>query len=311
MLPEDDQLIPYGLDSTVSIVRTFPNDLQHSKVEDVTIDYIKNDSGLKPTGITLKYHDFKGTQYVIKNNSTDRTVNKFYIDHTANTAHGGFVIVTTDREIKRTTGWTRYGFALKPQEELAFVVRVEASHVQSLSVANLQIFVDKSAPKLLDEKVLKPDVLEKIKKMVQNNKLVSALQMIKSENLQERTVLAWQQANTITDKDMLKNLLKAVEMAKSTEETGRKITSHEDYIKQVFQNQSRLRENIKSLEKVSNSSLVERYLKDLNQEEDNLIKARQAIDNLDKQKREAQAQLKTLQLNLSAEASKMLEHLDV
>jgi hypothetical protein len=302
----DDQLIPYGLNSTVSIIRSFPSDLLASKVKDVSIEY---DKRKKATGVTLKYHDFKGTQYVIKNNSTSKTIPKFYVDHTADTSYGGYVIVTKDRVLKSTTGWTRYQFSLKPQEEITFTVLEEASHQTTLSIANLPTFVSKSAPSLVEEKVLKPEMLEMIKQLIQLNELMSALQQIKSERFTERQVILWKESKAVNE-SILSKLSSVLNYQSSLEEMARKTSSYEEYIKQVFQNQARLRENIKSMEKVANSSLVERYLKDLNQEEDNLIKSRQSIENLDKQKREVETALKEVKFAVTSEATKLLETLE-
>jgi len=169
--------------------------------------------------------------------------------------------------------------------------------------------VNKTAPKLTEEKVLKPAVLEEIKKLIHLNELSTALQQIKVDKFNEKLLLTWKEGKIINE-SMLKNLTNAVECRTTIDEISRKISNHEEYIKQVFQNQARLRENIRSMEKVSNSSLVERYLKDLNQEEDNLIKARQSIENLDKQKREQESQLKSITIALVSEATKSLETLE-
>jgi hypothetical protein len=60
-------------------------------------------------------------------------------------------------------------------------------------------------------------------------------------------------------------------------------------MERVHANQSRLRENIKSIEKVSSSKLVDRYLADLDKEEDDLIATRKKIDALQKEASEAKA----------------------
>jgi hypothetical protein len=41
MLPGDDQLVPYGLDSTVSISRSFPAKGQFTVTQAVDIEYLK------------------------------------------------------------------------------------------------------------------------------------------------------------------------------------------------------------------------------------------------------------------------------
>ena len=52
-------------------------------------------------------------------------------------------------------------------------------------------------------------------------------------------------------------------------------------VKEVFTNQDRLRENIRSFEKFGTNSLTERYLKDLDSQEDELIATRKAVAALE------------------------------
>ena len=54
-------------------------------------------------------------------------------------------------------------------------------------------------------------------------------------------------------------------------------------IAEAFKNQDRLRENIRSMEKVGSNKLLERYLKDLDKEEDELIQTRRAIARLEEE----------------------------
>jgi len=258
---------------------------------------------------SIDHHAFKATQYVIKNNSTEKAVNHFYIDHTADTQYGGYVITTKEHLLKSTTGWSRFEFKLAPQEQVTFVVQEEATYENVISITNFPTFISKTSPKLLERKVLKNEVLDQMKQMVKTNNMSSALQQIKSESFTDRQVLQWKENGSISE-SMSKKLDTVIEHQNSVTEITRKSNSHEEFIKQVFQNQSRLRENIKSLEKVPNSALVERYLKDLNQEEDNLIKTRQAMDLLDKQKRATESDVKNLKLTMSQEASKLLETLE-
>jgi hypothetical protein len=51
-----------------------------------------------------------------------------YVDHEADARHGGYIILTTDNAIKSTTAFTRYRFALEPQEEVTFAVEERATH---------------------------------------------------------------------------------------------------------------------------------------------------------------------------------------
>jgi len=126
MLPGDDQLIPYGLDSTVSIRKTLPEDLQLTTVEKVVLSYKSVDGVQVPNGIITTYKHLKQTSYTIVNNS-DRIINKFYVDHTADTNHNGYVITTNPPNcIKSVMGFSRYQFTLNPFEEVNFMVSEEA-----------------------------------------------------------------------------------------------------------------------------------------------------------------------------------------
>jgi hypothetical protein len=88
---------------------------------------------------------------------------------------------------------------------------------------------------------------------------------------------------------------------------SKKIAQLNKHIAKVFKNQERLRENIVCLEKVSaKSSLVDSYIKDLNNEEDDLIRTRKAIDSLEALKTDLSSSIKNLKMSTSNEASKML-----
>ncbi|CAF1633932.1 unnamed protein product, partial [Rotaria sp. Silwood1] len=103
MLPNDDQLINYGFDSTVSILRTTPITLQEVHVESVDIIYDELDkinTDIAPTGIDLQQIYIKRTRYLIKNNSLDRPIAKFFIDHVADPSLGGYVVTTQKKCIK-------------------------------------------------------------------------------------------------------------------------------------------------------------------------------------------------------------------
>ena len=49
-------------------------------------------------------------------------------------------------------------------------------------------------------------------------------------------------------------------------------------INKIFENQKRLRENIKSMENIRTGSLLDRYMNDMDQEESGLIQTRQKIE---------------------------------
>jgi len=81
------------------------------------------------------------------------------------------------------------------------------------------------------------------------------------------------------------------------------------HIDQVFQNQTRLRENIKSMEKQHDSDLVQRYLKDLDREEDSLISTRVKIRTLQDKQAGQEAGVKAMVLELQTQAKRVLASL--
>src|SRR4051812_16597266 len=108
MLPSDDQIVNYGLDSTCSVSRSFPSKAQFTAVESCqTIDETVNNKQ-KAIGVSSTHRKTRTVEYTIKNNSTEREVSKFYVDHTADSSCNGFTITTKQNCIKSVTGWSRF-----------------------------------------------------------------------------------------------------------------------------------------------------------------------------------------------------------
>lgn len=61
-------------------------------------------------------------------------------------------------------------------------------------------------------------------------------------------------------------------------ELQRKQSVDSNRVKKIFQNQERLRENIKSMEHVRHGTLLERYMTDMDKEENDLIETRARIE---------------------------------
>eukprot|EP01097_Dermamoeba_algensis_P009495 TRINITY_DN668_c0_g1_i1.p1 TRINITY_DN668_c0_g1~~TRINITY_DN668_c0_g1_i1.p1 ORF type:complete len:408 (-),score=124.08 TRINITY_DN668_c0_g1_i1:119-1342(-) len=321
MLPNDDQLIPYGFDSSVSVFRTFPSEFQVNKTVGVQFNIQKQGTKDKPKELILTHHVVKATQYVVKNNSTLRNIDKFYIDHTADPSLGGFVIKTTENCIKSVTGWSRYQFSIPAQKEITFLVIEEATHSTSVllsALTSLITFITRTAPTLLESKVLSQGVLDEVKNVVFQAELVSILRKIQqSDQITDRLVKSWKEGYLIGNEKkvllpqkLLDVVSQIVELERKMSEASYKVNNHNEYIKKVFLNQDRLRENIKSMEKVHNSSLVDRYLKDLSVEEDSLIRTRAVIDQLEEEKLKLQEEVKNWKHLASLEAAALIASLD-
>ena len=81
--------------------------------------------------------------------------------------------------------------------------------------------------------------------------------------------------------------------------------AHNSTIAETFKNQDRLRENIRSLEKVGTNALTTRYLKDLDKEEDGLIAMRREIAGLEEKDAALRAAMAAAQLKLAAEVKRL------
>lgn len=78
----------------------------------------------------------------------------------------------------------------------------------------------------------------------------------------------------------------------------------------MFANQERLRENIRSFEKIGSNELLKRYLADMGKEEDELIATRTKIAKLDEQDARLAAEVTAAELTLSADVLKLREALE-
>ena len=62
------------------------------------------------------------------------------------------------------------------------------------------------------------------------------------------------------------------------QEIQRKQSLDQSRVKKIFENQTRLRENIKSMEHVRTGTLLERYMNDMDKEENDLIATRRRME---------------------------------
>jgi len=291
MLPGDDQLITYGEDSTLSIIRSFPKHDPVLMQVNITYDTLSN-----PNGCELVYAVIKETKYVIKNHSQDKSVDKFYIDHSADSRHGGYVVTTETNCIKSVMGFSRFQFTFQPQEERVFAVKEKATYKESRST----IYRIKSF--LASKTIIGKDVESKLKEIIKKSEIRSTLQKIKRMNFTEQELRNWN--INYYEKTFTKEILgEATKWFSDKAEAKKKlntIKSHKEHISQVFTNQQRLRENIKSMgDQMQKSDLVNRYLDDLNKEEDDLIQTRRNIKQLEKDHLVLVTANKNLALDLS------------
>lgn len=102
MIPGDDQLIDLGQDTTVSVLRSKPSELQRDRV--VQVRFEKDEHGHVQRCV-LDHCNQVTTRYSVKNNGT-RAAGCLYIEHSARADYGGFSITSTEHCVKQTTGRT-------------------------------------------------------------------------------------------------------------------------------------------------------------------------------------------------------------
>jgi len=114
----------------------------------------------------------------------------------------------------------------------------------------------------------------------------------------------WREASALPPK-MLETLGTLAALKAKRAEGARKVAAHSAHIEATFTNQTRLRENIKSLENVGKNTLTDRYLKDLDKEEDGLIQTRRTIGSLEEDDATIVAKMDAIRLSLASEVRKL------
>jgi hypothetical protein len=311
MLPGDDQIVGFALDSTVSVTSSVPASLGKQEVLSCTVTLSTDSDRVgRVAGCCIREQRTKSTVYTMKNNST-AAVPRFYVDHAADVAHGGYSIVTKTNCIKQTAAFARYAFELPPQEVVEFVVVEEVTYETSCSPRH---FLTKQSDEWLAAGLLSPEDRKRVFDDVLLSERDSVLDRIASvsTSISEDDVRRWKAgvvihpasgaAVTLLPETLLQSLAEYLHM-KSTETTSKQdITRLEAQMQQVFKNQERLRENIRSLEKVGDNPLLRRYLSDLDKEEDDLIRARQSIEVLTIGLQKLTGEIQALRVALSTSA---------
>ena len=234
-----------------------------------------------------------------------------YIDHEADARHEGYVITTTAHAIKQTTAFARYRYVLAPQQQVTFTVDERASYcVRLTSLPQLRLLLAKT----YDEAILAAADRSLLELMVSKWERKARLSLVSAsepmgEDVSETELQSWREQGALP-KELLQTL-DALNALKAKRAAGERQTKARiAQIKEVFTNQDRLRENIRSFEKFGTNVLTERYLKDLDKEEDELIAMRRAIAALEEADATLVSEIKAMQLVLAADVARVKEELD-
>lgn len=327
MLPKDEQLVCYGLDRNFSIEKSFPGDGRKKSI--LNVASLRDDENNKKwKGVIVTFKSEKTTVYKVKNHSTDTHCppSRFYLDHTASVDNGGYVITTTDKCSKAATGFSRYEFFLSAQEELEWTVSEEAvwesTEVSLCYVKTLwKSLMNPSSELLVQDDALTEATKDEVAQFLRDFETVRLLNRIKYADLTyqefENLVQTWTNGEEygvtgagmeeVLGVELVNDLVKRYQAESKASEARKTIAMHESHMERVHANQSRLRENIKSIEKVSSSKLVDRYLADLDKEEDDLIATRKIIDALQKEADEAKAVVLELDAEVGLDIGRLME----
>ena len=261
------------------------------------------DTDTIPMGIDLQEVYLKRTRYVIKNNSLDRSVPKFYIDHVADPSLGGYVVTTQKRCIKSVMGFSRFELKLEPQEEVEFIVDEQAQNSKKIyDASGLEQFLEKQVPDLLQLKLIDEKTVELVKRIITHKYVQQVLRHMIESSITDSQIRTWTTKRDLIPTTLFDKALVIVDLQVNIRELEKVIRSLEAHIKAIFENQDRIRQNIKSLEKIEKSDLMTRYLKDLNTEEDDLQGTRREIKLTQDKYNRQQRDLEDKQASLVHEA---------
>lgn len=313
MPPDDDQLIFFGDDSTVDISLEKES---KRRITGVDILYKNNDVGKRvATGVEVVYTHTIVTQYRIRNNSAHDPVPTIYIDHSASNEHGGYAIQNKDDFCaKATAGFTRFQFSLDVGEERMYsVTEVALTRKQMTTRKSLVSFLD-SAQSLLSKSILRKDVYNAATQLLAGLQEMEELHTIIADEVTDAMVREWlaseQEAQNMDSREIRKQAIAIHKLQKRRSDVREEIALRNSHVEKVFTNQARLRENIKSLEQLTESSLVKRYLKDLDHEEDDLMATRNLLDQYQAELQELNSVVKDARLSLTALCNKRLASLE-
>jgi hypothetical protein len=209
-------------------------------------------------------------------------------------------------------GFSRFELKLEPQEEIEFIVDEQAQHSKNIYEANaLETFLDKQVPELLQSKLIDEKTIQLIEKIITHKFVQQVLRHIIDNTITDNQIRTWISKRDLIPTSLFDKSLAIVDIQKILRDIEKQIQLHEAHIKSIFENQERIRQNIKSLEKIEKSDLMTRYLKDLNTEEDDLQRTRRNISTLQEQRNQRQRELEEKQASIKHEAKETQKNLRI
>jgi len=315
MLPKDDTLIPYGLDSTVMIRKVVTPSIQSI----VSISSVTDPKTRSFAGCCITRHEILTTTYYLTN-CTTVPIDNLYIEHTASTNRGGFVVITDTNRIKNVTGFSRYNVKLEPSIELRFEVREEVTYdtvlVNARDLQNMVINHKEVAQSGMLATSLRAQIEEFVSRMTLKDLLQNASN--RPRNIIENQPDVFSElVGSITGPSAViaSELLQVIQLLKEELQTSSviqsKISACNSEITVVCSNQQRLRDNLESLKQHSSSAVVRRYLEDMNKDEDTISAARALSSRLETDDTASKKIIAEHEVKIKATVKRLLVSLDM
>ena len=209
-------------------------------------------------------------------------------------------------------GFSRFELKLEPQEEIEFIVDEQAQHSKNIYEATaLEAFLEKQVPDLLQSKLIDEKTVQLIQKIITHKFVQQILRFIIDSTVSDTQIRTWTAKRDLIPTSLFDKAVAIVETQRVLKDIEKQIQTHDAHIKSIFENQERIRQNIKSLEKIEKSELMARYLKDLNTEEDDLQRTRRSISTLQEQRNSKQRDLEEKQASIKHEAKEAQKNLRI
>ena len=153
------------------------------------LTYIDCSGRQKNDGIQVCYQAERETKYTIKNCSSEKSVSKLYVDHTASPLHGGFVITTQDKCVKKTANFSRFEFNLAPEQEIEFCVKEEAQYGRQLrSLYDLLSFHKKIIPQLVASNKVSKQFMSDLEGLIALRQLKEELTKLRNGHINQADI---------------------------------------------------------------------------------------------------------------------------
>jgi ubiquitin len=295
-LPRDDeQLIVYGMDANISMVKNVLQDANPVCVG-VTVRDAKSTIAGEPRPIDAcvysQMQHTKCTKYEITNNSKE-TIETLYIDHTADNTNNGYTITTTANAVKTATGFSRFCFSLSAGETITFCVEETALYEEKMQGSErLKAFFesvdatssaltlareDRARIEVILRERLASEVLDALVGLthLSHHDPVATTKAVARVSKMAAEFSFWPTLGPIVT-----GLTKAVS-ALHHSETARTALSKQ--VSGIVSDQERLRSNIGSLGKVSGDKAVQVYVTELVAQESKLKANAASLQDLEDQ----------------------------